>query len=282
MKFTVKLLPFLKINLLLVPTLASSIIFGYSAPFITSYICAFIHELSHIATAKALKIKISHIELQPFGICACLNSDIICNPVSEIIISLAGPLCSLSLALFGYLSGRASEYFVLCNTAMAVFNLLPVLPLDGGRILRAVLCTKTGAVSAYNTAVKISRIPLILLVLLGVYSLVTARFNFSLILIGAFLLSNIFAEQHNVSRQAVRELLGYKEKLCPHDLTGATVLCAKDSAPARKILHRLSYSRYHIIHVTDKNMNITKTLTEGQLLDAVSKKGISVTLSEIN
>ena len=280
MRSTVKVLPFLKLNLLLIPLIASSIALGYFASFITSYICALIHELAHIITAKLLRVGISHIELHPFGVCARLSSDVISNPASEILISISGPLCSLALAIAGYVI-NAPEYFVLCNGAMAAVNLLPILPLDGGRIMRAGLCMKTGAVSAYNTATKISRVPLILLFLLAIYSLVTNRFNFSLILIGVFLFANLLTEQHNVSRQAVRELLGYKKKLHGEELSKATVLCADSSTPARKILRHLSYSRYHIIHVTDENMNVVKTLTEGQLLNAVSRSGIRTTLKDI-
>lgn len=280
MKTTVGILPFLKIDLLLIPIVAASIIFNYFQTFIISYICALLHELAHVLASKMLNVKISHIELHPFGVCARLSADIISNPIAEILIALSGPLCSLSLALTGYYL-NAPKYFILCNEAMAILNLLPILPLDGGRVLRAGLCMKTGAVAAYNIATKISRIPLILLFLLAIYSLCTSQFNFSLILIGAFLFANLFAEQHNVSRRAVRELLGYKEKLQPGDLNRATVLCAEGSTPARKILRLLSYNHYHIIHVTDKNMSVIKTLTEGQLLEAVSEKGVRITLKDI-
>lgn len=278
---SVRVLPFLKINLLILPIIAASLIWDYFVPLAISYVCALAHELAHIAIARMSGIKVSYIELQPFGVCARLKSDIIEKPTSEILIALAGPLFSLLLASVGHFSGKASSYFVYCNFATAVVNLLPVLPLDGGRVMRAALTLKMGAVAAYNTAVKVSRIPLAVIALISIYAIITAQFNFSLILIGAFLLGNLFAEQHNISRQAVREMLHYKEKLKPAEMSRATILCADKSTPARKILPLLSYNRYHIIHITNDEMKVVKTVTEGQLLEAISKRGIRVTLGEI-
>lgn len=95
---SVKILPFLKINLLILPMLAASLIWDYFVPLAVSYVCAFAHELAHIAAARMSGVKISYIELQPFGVCARLKSDIIEKPASEILIALAGPLVSLLLA----------------------------------------------------------------------------------------------------------------------------------------------------------------------------------------
>lgn len=278
---SVKVLPYLRINLLLFPVIAASLIWDYFGLLILSYTCALLHEMVHIWAAVKLGVGISYIELQPFGVCARLKADIIKNPLHEVIIAILGPVCSLVLCLIGYYVDVFSKHFVYCNLALAIVNLLPVLPLDGGRVLRAVLTMKMGAVSAYNTTVKISRIPIATLIALSVYGLLTAQFNFSVILIGVFLLGSLFAEQHNISRQAIRELTNYKQKLKNSELSHATVICGDARTPARKILRRLSYNRYHIIHITDDNMRVTKTLTEGQILDAINTRGIRTTLGEI-
>ena len=61
----------------------------------------------------------------------------------------------------------------------------------------------------------------------------------------------------------------------------SVVLTAHSSTPARRILKRLSYNNYHIVHVTDDNMRVIRTLTEGQLLNALTENGIRVLLSDI-
>lgn len=115
----------------------------------------------------------------------------------------------------------------------------------------------------------------------AVYGLLTHSFNFSLILIGAFLTSNLCNEQKNISHRTLREILDYKTKLTPDSMHRSVVLTAHSSTPARRILKRLSYNNYHIVHVTDDNMRVIRTLTEGQLLNALTENGIRVLLSDI-
>ncbi len=285
---TLKITPFFRINILFFPVLAASILGGYFSAFALSYICAFFHEMTHIATARCLGVGISHMEILPFGVCARLKSSIIKNPLHEIAVALSGPLFNIIVAFVTHFICRAynlnSErlsYFFYCNTAMALVNFIPALPLDGGRVLRAVLTLKAGAVYAYNSAVKMSRIPILLLLILSVYLLLTRRFNFSFILIGVFLLCNLCTEQKNISKLALREMLDFEDKLKDMDMNRTTVITAHKTTPARKILRRLSYNSYNIIHVVDDKLRVAKTLTEGQLIRALTQQGIRVTLDDI-
>ncbi len=280
-RLSVRVAPFLKINLLLFPIIIAGILFDYIEFLVLSYMCAILHELAHIYAAKKLGVGISYIEIQPFGVCARLKSAVIQNPMHEVVIALSGPALSFFLAVLGYFLRIIPEYFIQSNIALAAVNMLPVLPLDGGRVLRAALTLKIGAVRAYNATVKVSRLPIVLLILVAVYALLTAQFNFSLILIGVFLLGSLFGEQQNISRCAMRELKDYKTKLKAGEMNQTTVLCAHLSTPARKILRQLSYNRYHIVHVTDDDMKVVKSLTEGQLIDAIGTLGIRVTVGEI-
>lgn len=280
-KLSVNILPFLKINLLIFPIIASSLFYDYFNNLCLSYLCAFIHELSHIAVALLLGIKISFIEILPFGICARLKSDIISNPTHEILVALAGPFSNIIIVTALCIINKNNTYFLYCNLATAIINLIPALPLDGGRIMRASLSKKLGSVTAYNLSFKISRLFIILLISLSIYIYFTIQFNFSLILIGAFLMGNLFAEQRNISKQAMREFLHLKDKLKPDEFSRATIICASASTPARKILKLLSYNRYHIIHIIDDDMRVSKTITESELLDALMNKSIRITLSEI-
>lgn len=285
---SVKLFSFLRVNILFLPIAAMSLIFGYFIPFSLSYLCALLHELTHVAAALRLGVGISHIEIQPFGICARLKAEVIKNPASEIAIALAGPAANVVLAVGAYIAcrtfgadGQYYTYFIYCNAAIAAVNLIPALPLDGGRVMRAALTIHIGALRSYNITVAFSRIPIGIMIAAALYTLFTASFNFSLILIGAFLLGNLFAEQKNITRQSLRELLYYRTKLQIGELNRTTVITAHKSTPARKILKRLSYNNYHIIHVTDDNLHIVGTLTEGQLLEALTTRGIRVTLGEV-
>ncbi len=283
-----KISKFAGINILFFPLLIMSFIFDYYIPFLLSYMCALIHEFSHIAFALILKVGISRMDILPFGVCARLKDGIIKNPVKEIVIALAGPLSNLLFAAVFYLLSekiglKSSHitYLIYCNSALAVVNLIPSLPLDGGRILRAALSLKIGSLMAYSLMIKISRIIIFILLLSAVLCVIFLSFNFSFTLIGVFLLGNLSGEQAGLTKTSLLEIMHYKEKLKDNRLQKSVCLTAPQNTRASAIFRKLSYDKYHIIFVTDKELKITKTLTEGQLMEALTHKSIRITLGEI-
>ena len=121
-----------------------------------------LHELGHALTARKLGVGVSSIELHFFGGVANLSN----QPKSEndeALIAAAGPAVSFVLAAVGYalFAGTGLTVFGLLgavNLVIAVFNLLPALPMDGGRIFRALLSKRYGFRRATETSVKISRV----------------------------------------------------------------------------------------------------------------------------
>ncbi len=115
--------------------------------------CILLHELGHAWAARYFGIGTPDITLTPIGGVARLER-IPERPMEEIVVALAGPLVSAGLALcFGIIagfdfqalqgevmgwSGVATTLFSI-NAALLAFNLLPVFPMDGGRVLRALL-----------------------------------------------------------------------------------------------------------------------------------------------
>jgi Zn-dependent protease len=134
-----------------------------------------LHELGHAVVARHLGVRIDRIELHFFGGAAQMTD----HPRSagdEVAIAAAGPAVSFALAGLSALLASATALPVFgllaqVNLVLGAFNLLPALPMDGGRILRALLSRRMGYVRATETAVKVTRVAAIGLGLIGVVTL---------------------------------------------------------------------------------------------------------------
>ena len=131
-----------------------------------------LHELGHAVVARHLGVPVSGIELHFFGGAALMGMPR--GPGDEVAIAAAGPAVSFALAGVGAglaaLTGwQVLALFAWVNLVLALFNLLPAFPSDGGRILRALLARRRGLVPATDLAVKVGRV---VLVALGVTGLV--------------------------------------------------------------------------------------------------------------
>ncbi len=112
------------------------------------FISVFLHELGHSLVALKYKLPVKSITLYIFGGVSEITSEPT-NAAAEFVISFAGPLASIVLGLFFYgiqLLTKGFEpvyamakYLALINGILAVFNLIPGFPLDGGRVFRAII-----------------------------------------------------------------------------------------------------------------------------------------------
>ena len=116
------------------------------------FLSVFGHELSHALMARAEGIEIEEIILHPFGGLARLRSQPE-SPGAEFRIAIAGPAASFVFAVLAFVGAWFAVYqtavtvFFLVgsgNLLLAIFNLFPGYPLDGGRVLRALLWRRTG------------------------------------------------------------------------------------------------------------------------------------------
>jgi Zn-dependent protease len=118
------------------------------------------HELGHALVARHLRVPVSGIELYFFGGAAKMGAPR--SAGDEIAIAAAGPAVSYALGglgLFAFAVTGLSFFQLLgwINLILGTFNLIPALPMDGGRIFRALLARKHGFVGATEIAIKVAR-----------------------------------------------------------------------------------------------------------------------------
>ena len=124
---------------------------------IAFFLSILFHELAHSLVALRSGIQIPSITLFLFGGVSRLSEEAK-DPKTELTIAVVGPLSSFALALLFWLAGEGLEgvihplaqavveYLSFINLALGIFNLVPGLPLDGGRVLRAVVWWRTGSI----------------------------------------------------------------------------------------------------------------------------------------
>lgn len=141
-----------------------------------------IHELGHATVARLYGVETIEIRLWFLGGVAQFK-EIPKQRGAEALVALAGPVTSAGLGLLLWVLVPVADfslgvqvivaYLAVTNIALAVFNLLPALPLDGGRILRSLLALGFDRLRATNIAVAISGV---LAVAMGIYGFFTGQF----------------------------------------------------------------------------------------------------------
>lgn len=202
-----------------------------------------LHELGHALVARKLGVGVSGIELSFFGGAAKMEG----SPRSakdEISIAAAGPAVSLMLAGLGL--GLAAitgvGFFALLgviNLVIAVFNLIPALPMDGGRILRAVLAHRMDYVKATDIAVGIARVVTVGFVVIGL-----AYGIWTLVLLAPFLWMMSSAEQR-LARVMADDFAGYGSGGVTQVL-GRTAWAGRNPYAAGRFDHGMAMRRFVI------------------------------------
>lgn len=136
-------------------------------------IFAIVHELAHLLAGIFLKMKVKRVTLMPLGLSVefdlsykdfnkkVLKSNKI--EIKKIIVAMAGPLVNLLIVLITYMlkiDTKLSEVIIYSNLIIAIFNLLPIYPLDGARILKSILSLLINKMKANIILNKISNITL--------------------------------------------------------------------------------------------------------------------------
>lgn len=177
------------------------------------FACVLLHEFGHIFTARAFGVATPYVTLLPIGGVAQLER-IPEQPRQEFLIAIAGPLVNIAIALLLIAFGGAEitqsaaasidngqismiDRLAAVNLFLALFNLIPAFPMDGGRVLRAALATRLGYVRATEVAAAIGQF---VAFALGFFGLL---YNPILIFIAIFVYLAASSEAHMVALRAI-------------------------------------------------------------------------------
>ncbi len=155
-----------------------------------SLLAAILHELGHIATMIFLKVRIAEIRLSAFGACITAENPSTISYLKEFFIALSGPLVGFVVSV---ISAKCHAFvFSGVNFSLSIVNMIPVPPLDGGRMVRSVLgyLLPISVIDTVFRSIGVC-IALILVIISLVFS-ATAQCRFTLMLFSVFFLSRVF------------------------------------------------------------------------------------------
>ena len=160
-----------------------------------------IHEMGHIIISKILSYKIDKVIIYPYGGFVKLNTKINTKIENDLLVAISGIIMQsiyFGIIFFLYRNGIVREYiyslFLLYHKSMLIFNLLPIYPLDGAKIVNLIL----SKYFSFNIANYISIVISLITVIFFLYSDIYEN-NYSIILVVGVLMQNIYKFYKDIS-----------------------------------------------------------------------------------
>lgn len=247
-----------------------------------------VHELAHVLVARRLGLTVTHIELLPFGGVARIENAMVLDPPREILVAIAGPLTNLilvGLALglghHGFWHEELAPYFIQTNLVLFMFNLFPGLPLDGGRVVRALLAQKMSLPEATYRMAFWGQVWGTLLVLAGAGGVALHFCGLDIVATGLFLFYAARRERLDIPYLYAQHLLTKERQLTRAGLLPGKVLVARPETPVWKVTRSFLPQRYHVVLLVDEDGRITDTIDETRVVRAALRHGAQVSLGSL-
>lgn len=247
-----------------------------------------LHELGHVVTARGYGIDVQEVELLPFGGVARLEGLMELNPRIEAGIALAGPLTNVVLLAAGALlwryevvSGTWPMSFMATNVAVAGINLVPALPLDGGRLYRAYRSGRVGYRKATTEAVRLGKVLAVVLVVAGSALVYFGIAGVTLPVLGFFVFVAAGKEQESAQYVFMAHLARKQKELERLGCMTVETLAAGADTRLKHVVERFIPQKYHVIWIVDEEGRLTGVASERDVLQSLFEKGPEVPVKAI-
>jgi Zn-dependent protease/CBS domain-containing protein len=249
------------------------------------FLCVLLHELGHVFAARRYGVKTRDVTLWPFGGIASMER-MPEKPSQELIVALAGPAVNvvIAAALLLYLGTRIDAETLAriedptvslaaklagANIILVLFNLIPAFPMDGGRVLRALLAMRMGNARATEIAVNIGQGFAVIFGILGIF------YNPMLIIIAVFIFLAASGEAANAQLRAVAQGSLVSDAMITQFQSLPVTATVNDAADA---LIRTTQTEFPIV---DGAGHLRGVLTRDAMIKALKDRGPGTPVLEV-
>lgn len=241
-----------------------------------------IHESAHALCAYALGVRVEQIELMPFGGAVRLEGFATLLGWRGAVIAAAGPLANLLLIMgcatlvrYEICTPETLRALVDCNAVLMLLNLLPVLPMDGGRIVCALLAHFCGDTRSRKLLSVLGGCVSLLLMGIGVYGAwKTGRVSMTLFLMGSYLLYAAAAEYRIPYYRQIENGMAKQRRILKEDVLAVREVMAYREMPVYRLAARLNPNQLHRIYVADGQSRMLGIIDEIDVVHAMLKNPV--------
>jgi stage IV sporulation protein FB len=276
----------LKIHPIFLAVAAIAVFLGYAGVVMAFMLAVAVHEFAHMLTARAVGLSVECLYVLPFGCAAEISGYGNAENSKEIITAAAGPAANIFLASVLTLLPQAflddmMMLFIWANVTIAAVNLLPVLPLDGGRILMAAMKNLVREKTAWRVLNGAGAAVGLAMSVWGIYMIFDGNTNATLLIMGVFLFGYAALSLKNIPYAGYRNAEEKRRRLMKKGSANVKHIAVMRTATLRDVLREMESSKMNIITVLNDDFSIRTTLSEMKVTVAAAKYGIEKKVGEL-
>ena len=247
------------------------------------FLCVTLHEFGHILMARRFGVRTPQVILSPIGGIAAMER-MPEKPRQELLVAIAGPLVNVVIALalmvvFGlgltlvttidFDHATIAERLLIVNLTLIAFNLVPAFPMDGGRVLRAILAMRMPPARATAMAARIGQAFAMLFFVLGLL------WNPILMFVGIFIYFAASAEEQQAA------FTGFASRLTVRDAMEPSPVVLDSAQPVSEAIDALLSSPQKEFPVIDRAGRVVGLLDRDQMIMGLRDGGADVPVGEV-
>lgn len=281
-----------QIDLLIIPVFLAAMVGKLLVAYSMTLGFIICHELGHIAAGVVCRAELSRFRLLPVGVNATID-DFHCSKSQKLLIYFSGPLVNVVFAIIIYCvhtwkvpaEGLLNVDIMLAitiNLWLAIFNLIPIPPLDGGRIAIELLSDKVGLFRAKRIMNLFSLFFSIMIICIGIVVLIKSRYNGSLVLIGVYIIFLLRKSKKEAAILNMKNFILKRSAIIRKGIFPVREIAVLEDVKVLDLVKSMDYSNvFHIIKVLDNDLHVIKSITEQDILNALMEGVSDITVREM-